>query len=192
MSLNENKKRSSNLIAEFIDGFAVGWQFAIPDGFKDALDIKLTSKVENKSSQKKWTQGKGFEFKTGDLLFNHISAYNNFHQFLKGKNSIALQVVSSSASSYDATISNNLNKQKSISVITNELKENIDFKDSSDQFKGLDGLLVVEFRPNQSKDRLEEVRKFSLSQEQFVTLLRTGMHIGGEQSSFLDFRFNLD
>ena len=35
-------KRSLNLIAEFVDGYAKDWYFAVGEYFKDELDIKYT------------------------------------------------------------------------------------------------------------------------------------------------------
>ena len=37
-------ERSEHLIAKFVDGYAAGWEFAVPDVFKECLDIKKLPK----------------------------------------------------------------------------------------------------------------------------------------------------
>jgi len=79
---NLRDNRSNDLIANFIDGYAHGWRFAVRECFRDALDIKLTPRVGSKidSKGKKtvesiWTQGKEFNFGQGYILYDTRLAY---------------------------------------------------------------------------------------------------------------------
>jgi len=74
---NQNKRSQRNiiLIANFIDGYADGWRFAVRECFRDALDIKLTAKVTNKIEDYIWTQGTQFNFSQGDILYDTRLAY---------------------------------------------------------------------------------------------------------------------
>lgn len=49
--------RSNILIAQFVDGYAVGWRFAVKSVFKEALDIKQTTAVFDGYKYETWTQG---------------------------------------------------------------------------------------------------------------------------------------
>ena len=42
--LARTTKRSDILIAQFVDGFALGWAFPLPEAFREALDIRMTTK----------------------------------------------------------------------------------------------------------------------------------------------------
>jgi hypothetical protein len=73
--------RSLTLLANFVDGFAAGWFFAVPEAFKDALDIRFGPRVLSKQQDEKqeklhlWTQGNKFSFSPGDILYDSKSAY---------------------------------------------------------------------------------------------------------------------
>ena len=64
-------RRSLKLIAEFNDiGFAIGWKMTVWKCFRDALDIKYTSRKENGKTVKRWTQGKAYSFSAGDIIYD--------------------------------------------------------------------------------------------------------------------------
>lgn len=73
---DKREKRSPILIANFIDGYADGWRFAVRQAFKDALDIKWTTKVINKIESYEWTQGTQFNFSPGDIIYDTRLAYD--------------------------------------------------------------------------------------------------------------------
>ncbi len=60
--------RSEYLIAQFIDGYAAGWAFAVKEAFRDALDIKLTAKTISKKSFQIYTQGQVLSSMRGTLF----------------------------------------------------------------------------------------------------------------------------
>lgn len=84
-------KRSTELLADFSNGYAEGWYFCVPTFFYDALDIKFT----HQKKMKLWTQGSAFNFSTGDMIWNHAHHYceNCVSDFIKPK--IGVQVQSS-------------------------------------------------------------------------------------------------
>ncbi len=81
-------KRSLNLIAEFENGFAKGWIWAVTPAFMDALDIRLTERRKKNGWKKvikkknvyqkelKWTQGQNFNFHSGDVLYEGREAHS--------------------------------------------------------------------------------------------------------------------
>lgn len=54
--------RGYALIANFVDGFALGWKMAVPESFKEALDIKLTPRKFAGKTEMLWTQGRIYDF----------------------------------------------------------------------------------------------------------------------------------
>jgi hypothetical protein len=86
-------KRSTELLANFSNGYAEDWYFCVPIFFYDALDIQFTYQKK----MKLWTQGSAFNFSTGDVLWNNAHHYcENFVSYsIKPK--IGVQVQSSSA-----------------------------------------------------------------------------------------------
>jgi hypothetical protein len=189
--INRRINRIDIIKSEFVDGYTLSWCFALPEGFNDALDIKFTSWTKNKIAQKKkWTQGFNYEFKSGDIIFNHVSAYTNFGQFIKSKNPIALQVISTLVSNSEILSVNSENIYKSE---INKVEQNNEDDISSQKSKYLDNsndLLVAEFRPNSSKEKLEEVRKFTIKQDQFVSLLKIGEYIDNATSKVINPKYN--
>lgn len=65
---NNNTVRSLALIATFKDGYAAGWRFSVPDAFRDALDIRKTTRIIGNQSRSIWTQGSNYYFKVGDVI----------------------------------------------------------------------------------------------------------------------------
>ncbi len=62
--------RSLDLIANFVDGYAVGWHFKVGDYFKDQLDIQLTLRKEGGKSVMRWTHGKLYCFDIGHVIYS--------------------------------------------------------------------------------------------------------------------------
>lgn len=106
-ALEGREKRTLKLLAYFENGFAKGWAFAVKECFRDALDIKLTPKVEpvkengktlyefsiSKNGKKRkrrvtrkalrWTQGSEFAFKEGDVIYDSPEGYLIWDEALK-------------------------------------------------------------------------------------------------------------
>jgi len=81
---------------------------AVPEAFKDALDIKLTPRVIEKSSghvnhvnRDIWTQGRFFAFSDGDILYDTPAAYDKVWKDALQVISLALQVCKSRPASLD-------------------------------------------------------------------------------------------
>jgi hypothetical protein len=68
-------ERSRILNPIFVDGYADNWHFAVPEAFKDALDIKWTAISRDKVITQALTQGSNYSFKEGDLLYDNRHAY---------------------------------------------------------------------------------------------------------------------
>lgn len=161
------QKRTFNFIAEFIDGYAKGWNFAVRECFKDALDIKMTELIEpvvingikqyeikiingvKKSIQRKkkvlrWTQGDCYSFAEGHIFYDTPKGYLPWAEALQHINLIC-QV--------------------------------IDAKPRGVNIEGvfLDGYVIFTLsKPNETKDALERIGRYRLSQMEFVKFLING------------------
>lgn len=69
--------RTTDLIATFKDGFAVGWAFKVGEHFRDQLDIKLLLRTRTKPKTGEWTRRSEEDFKKHleTLHGTHGSAY---------------------------------------------------------------------------------------------------------------------
>jgi len=83
--------RSENLIAEFENGYAKGWAFAVSKAFRDQLDIRKTDRVIAGNTRSVWTQGSAYCFDVGHILYDTPKAYQIWKTALKYIN-IACQV----------------------------------------------------------------------------------------------------
>jgi len=187
-----NISRSDYLIAIFHDGYASGWTFAVKEAFRPALDIRLTDKIIDKKKHKVWTQGQAFDFHEGDVFHNNILAYKDWDLFLRKKNPISLQIVSTSSSGMvdDETIKvevspvtiTKITKTKSGSSNINSL--------TIKKQKYNHGTVVFDIlKPSQETKKM--VKKFSLKlkQSEFVTLLQTGMYYDNNYNKFISLKF---
>lgn len=91
--------RGYALIANFEDGFALGWKMAVPEVFKEALDIKLTPRMFAKKKEMLWTQGRLYNFHEGDTIYDNKQAYDEWGRALEYLK-LSVQVQSASSSSY--------------------------------------------------------------------------------------------
>jgi hypothetical protein len=105
------QKRSLNLIANFVNGYADGWYFAVRECLKNELDIKYTERIEpviidgkiqhkiiiqnGKETKKpltkkvmRWTQGSSFSFAEGHIFYDTPNAYLQWDEALKQINLI--------------------------------------------------------------------------------------------------------
>ena len=146
---NENpekrQNRSLDLIANFIDGYAEGWHFAVGKCFSDQLDIKFTDRVVNGKKTKRWTQGKLFCFVEGYVIYDTPEGYLQWSEALKH---IKLRCFV-------------------IRGVPNRLDDKGNLVNGSVFFK------ISE--PNKNKDGLETIGQYNLTQNDFVTFLKTGV-----------------
>lgn len=177
--LARTTKRSDILIAQFVDGFALGWAFPLPEAFREALDIRMTTKKICKKEIQIWTQGMSFSFKEGDTVHNSRLAYDDYALFLRGNNPITLQVQSATSSGFVTTESFHIDEspvhfrveQKS-AVKRNDASSFTVFRQTYDGGK----VRLVEYRPSPGKDRMVETGRLDMKQDEFVSLLQSGLH----------------
>lgn len=171
-------KRYEILIAQFIDGFALGWAFPVPEAFREALDIRMTTKKMCKKDIQIWTQEASFSFKEGDAIHNSRLAYDNYASFLKGKNPITLQVQNATDAGFVTTESFRIEGYPVHFRLEN--KTGVKEKDASSftvsrQTYDTGVVRLIEFRPTPEKDRMIETVRFELKQDEFVMLLQSGV-----------------
>ncbi|MGD0036675.1 MAG: hypothetical protein ABSC53_05230 [Bacteroidota bacterium] len=173
-------ERSPILIATFLDGYTVGWRFAVPEAFKDALDIKSTPRQIGNRSVNVITQGKLFNFNQGSILYDTRLAYDlEWGEALKHiKLSLQIEEVKPSQCIVSETIE----------IESKDVKATVKGRSESSkpQEKTLDGLIIKKermdyglikfklYRPNKNKSAIEVVDTIECDQEEFVALLQTG------------------
>lgn len=172
-------ERSTNLIADFTDGYALGWRFAVRDVFRSALDIKWTPRIytsdevdENGKKRKiieyLWTQGKYFNFTQGDVIYDTRIAYklkwSDALQHIK----LFVQVAESSPTQLvtNSTI-NTLTAQGNESPNDDLILQKVQIRSGKVKFKL--------FRPNSDRSNVDELEKIDCDQKNFVTFLQTGI-----------------
>jgi len=69
------QKRSLELIAEFVDGYAEDWHFAVGECFRDELDIKYTQRIEDTKNVMRWAHGPFYCFAEGHVLYDTPKGY---------------------------------------------------------------------------------------------------------------------
>lgn len=146
-------KRTTDLNAIFVNGFAEGWHMVLKDSFKMELDIKLSERKKNKTSYYEWTQGPYYCFSEGQLLYDSVDAYSSWQEAVKNVN-LACQIV--------------------------EAKPNVPIKIDHDvtgksEFSVIDGYVkFILFRPDEGRTKLVPFVGYTLSQNDFVRFLKTG------------------
>lgn len=136
--------RSLGLIANFIDGYANGWHFAIGEFFRDQLDIKLTERKTKGKTTMEWTQGKCFCFDKGHIIYDNPKGYLQWNEALKHIK-IFCEVLR-------ATPNRRNENRKIINGFVN----------------------FVLKKPNLNKSGIEIIGQYHLSQNDFVEFLKTG------------------
>jgi len=170
--------RGYALIANFVDGFALGWKMAVPEAFKEALDIKLTPRIFAKKKEMLWTQGRLYDFHEGDTIHDTTQAYKEWGEALKHLK-ISVQVQFSSSSGYVT--------YETVEVKNNELEIIHKKGKAKPKEEVIDGLVVKKqridhglvrfkvYRPNEDKTEVEECETIECSQDDFVAFLQTGI-----------------
>lgn len=146
-------EKTTELLANFVDGFADGWHMALKESFKMELDIKFTERRKDKISHYEWVQGPYYCFSEGQLIYDDRNAYTNWQNALKTVN-LACQIVSA---------------QKNIPIkIDNE-------ETGKPEFRVLEGSVkFLLFKPENERTRLVPYVGYNLSQNEFVNFLKTG------------------
>ena len=143
-------KTSREPIEEFSKGYADGWKFIVrPCNYPD-LDIDYTTK------NLILTQGKRYNFKSGEIFFDNIAAYKEIWQDALKKINFCVQI--------DSVTENISNTE----VIFNDGK----FINQFTQIYGIVDFSV--YKTNEKNTALEKIKNFSCGQDEFVELLKTG------------------
>lgn len=171
--------RSPVLIACFVNGFAAGWRFAVPQSFREALDIQYTPVQVQKTTEYVWTQGKRFNFGVGSTLYDAREAYElPWPDPLKHVR-LCVQVLE--ATSSDEVVS------KTFETLETPLIETTPGRQSGKRYMDPDGLTVSKFKmaygklkfrilkPSGDLTRLEELETIACDQQRFVVFLQTGI-----------------
>lgn len=170
--------RGYALIANFSEGFTVGWKMAIPEAFKEALDIKLTPRIFAGKKEMLWTQGRLYNFRQGDVLHDTRLAYGDWGKALKVLK-LTVQVEFASPSGHidyetflvkdkSLEVSHQKGKGKAKNILVNGLnikRQRIDH--------GIVRFKV--YRPNGDKSALEEHETIECTQDDFIAFLQTGI-----------------
>jgi hypothetical protein len=88
--------RSRKLVADFQDGFALGWKMAVGEWFRPALDISLDWRGKKEARYQVWTQGQMYRFTEGDVVYDCRLAYLAPWFSALQRIKIAVQVVAAS------------------------------------------------------------------------------------------------
>lgn len=170
--------RGYALIANFVDGFALGWKMAVSESFKEALDIKLTPRILAGKKEMLWTQGRIYDFHEGDTIYDTKQAYEEWGGSLPHlKLSVQVQFASSSGYVTYETIET---KYKELEIIHQKGK-------AKPKEETTDGLVVKKqridhglvrfrvYRPDKEKTAVEECGLVECTQDDFVAFLQTGI-----------------
>jgi len=178
------EQRSPVLIATFIDGYANGWRFAIPEAFRNSLDIKLTPIKIGTKTVDIYTQGKQFSFNDGAILYDNRLAYElEWGEALK-RIKLSVQIEKVAGSDYVTTetietVAKNIDvliqkRDKSKSELSEPKQKTIDGLNIKKQRMQFGNLKFKVFRPTKDKNSVEELETIECDQEEFVAFLQTG------------------
>lgn len=171
-------RRSTALIANFNDGYAVGWKFAVKETFKSALDIKLTKITFEGLSYEAWTQGSSYQFQRGDTFYSDTLGYSAWEEFLTLPHAVVLQIKYDCYSGYETIASFE-------GVLTGDFNPNrlITPKNLVDapiliESQSYDpGTVTVEvLTPNDTQNGLKSIAEITMTQDDFISLLQSGCY----------------
>ncbi|HLD19165.1 MAG TPA: hypothetical protein VJB90_04085 [Candidatus Nanoarchaeia archaeon] len=141
----EKGKRHTNLVANFVDGYAHGWHMAVKECYRNELDIKYTERKKHKQSFFEWTQGPYFSFAEGHVFYDTTKAYKKWGKAIKAIK-IACKIVSATPTMLD--------KNKKL-------------------VEGM--VVFTIYKPDAKLTSLKAVKDYKLSQTKFVNFLKTGL-----------------
>ena len=181
-------ERSEHLIAKFVDGYAAGWEFAVPDVFKECLDIKKTTKTIDKKTFQIVTQGIVYNFGEGNTFYNNKLAYDNWLEFLKGKNPIAIQVEFCSSSGYKTK---NTKTTITSPIEIKDNSKNKTVKSLKIQEQSIDkGYIKIQiYKPNKEKNKILKDRILEMTVFDFVSLLQNGKFYDKDLKQYISYKY---
>ena len=141
----ETGKRHTNLIANFVDGYAASWFMAVKECYRNELDIKYTGRKKHKQSFFEWTQGPYFSFAEGHMFYDTPKAYKKWGKAIKVIK-IACKIVVATPTMLD--------KNKKL-------------------VEGM--VVFTIYKPDAKLTFLKAVKDCKLSQTEFVNFLKTGL-----------------
>jgi len=178
------EQRSPVLIATFIDGYVNGWRFAIPEAFRNSLDIKLTPLKIGTKTVDIYTQGKQFSFNKGATLYDNRLAYElEWGEALKriklcvqieevaGSDYVTTETIETVAKNIDVLIQK---REKSKNELSEPKQKTIDGLNIKKQRMQFGNLKFKVFRPTKDKNSVEDLETIECDQEEFVAFLQTG------------------
>lgn len=176
--ISRRDDRSNIFIANFQDGYVVGWKMVLPEAFKEALDIRLTPRTALGKTELVWTQGKIYDFHEGDTFHDSKLAYENWGKALKTM-TLSIQIQTTSSSGYV--------NQETIETLEKELVVVIQKGKSKPKEQIIDGLVLKKqrlsygtirfrvYRPNIDRTEVEECELIECTQDEFVAFLQSGV-----------------
>lgn len=174
-----SQPRSNILIAQFVDGYAVGWRFAVKSVFKEALDIKQTTAVFDGYKYEIWTQGNRYAFHRGDAFYSDKLGYTDWPAFLKLEHAAIVKVRFECFAGYetvatlDGLFSGDFVPENLITAP--KVFERLPLRIESQSYDP--GTLIIDvLRPTSDRERVERVETLSLTQDEFIALLQTGYY----------------
>lgn len=178
------EQRSPVLIATFMDGYVNGWRFAVPEAFRNSLDIKLTPIKIGTKTVDIYTQGKQFSFNKGATLYDNRLAYElEWGEALKriklsvqieevvGSDYVTTETIETVAKNIDVLIQK---RDKSKNELSEPKQKTIDGLNIKKQRMQFGNLKFKVFRPTKDKNSVEELETIECDQEEFVVFLQTG------------------
>ena len=159
--LAKSSKRSTELIANFTDGYADGWHMAVKESFRPQLDIKFTNRIDTKSTNegkqyksqiRLWTQGPRIAFDKGHIFYDTPFGYEEWDRALKHINLVCIVTEAKP---------NDVRKKK-----TNNIKG---------QNELIHGFVEIELlTPNPERTKLISKGVYKIFQNEFVEFLISG------------------
>lgn len=149
--------RSRELIADFSKGYADGWKFIVrPCNYSD-LDIDYNNILsEDENSELFLTQGKRYNFKSGEIFFDNICAYKEIWANALKKLNFCLQIDS---------VTESISAKRIVF-------ENDKFISGFTSVYGIIDFSV--YKTNENRTGFEKIGNYSCKQDEFAELLRTG------------------
>lgn len=171
-------RRSTALIANFKDGYVLGWRFAVNEAFKEALDIKRTKITFEKNIYEAWTQGTSYQFQRGDTFYSDKLGYTAWDEFIKLPDAVVLQIKYDCYSGYETiayfegVLTGDFNPNR---LITPKKLEQAPILMESQSYDP--GTVTVEMLiPNENKTGLTTIDELTMTQDDFISLLQSGRY----------------
>lgn len=157
-------ERSRNPVADFANGYAVGWAMAVGECFRAALDIAWTEKTKKgETSVWLWTQGAEYNFQVGDTLHDIPMSLDVDWQSASVGLRLTVQVIAAHPAAW-------------LDPVPDDFE---DFGEKSEKrisFRRYPGRITFqEYRPIKDARQLSVKKIFDCTQDAFVWFLMTGI-----------------